>query len=99
MAGLTYQNYNEVMNVMDIEHYSVATFQQHSCEMQLAVQEELDLLLEVNRQESAANGSLWVTFDGGWSNRGWTANECTVVMFDAMTGKLLDIEHVVRKLP
>jgi hypothetical protein len=97
-SGLTYNNYEEVFNLLGCKAMDNKTFNRYCLNAESAVEEMVEELLKSNR-EMFQDSELWVTFDAGWSSRGWSANECTVVLFEARTGVLLDLEHVLRKLP
>lgn len=41
---------------------------------------------------------MWLLMGVGLVEAGWKANECTVSFFDADSGDLLHVEHVLRKM-
>jgi hypothetical protein len=57
----------------------------------------LEEQLNLNIKEVIDFGITIIT-DGAWSHRGWSANECAVSIFEVITGKLLDLEVVIRQL-
>ena len=58
----------------------------------------LEKQLNLNVEEVIDFGITIIT-DGAWSHRGWSVNECAVSIFEVSTGKLLDLEVVIRQLP
>jgi hypothetical protein len=98
LSGLTFTNYEEVCHILDVGTVSNPTFNKYAVEVNDVINNLLKEQLETNR-DIIGNKNLTVAFDAGWSSRGWNVNECTVVMFDAESGLLMDLEHVLRKLP
>jgi hypothetical protein len=98
IAELTYQNYEEVLAIMDVEHLGKSGFSAYSDKLNEAVMKLLDPVLQENRKKLQLGNTSIVIMDGRWNSRGWNANECTVLVFNAVTKELLDIEHVLRKL-
>jgi hypothetical protein len=58
------------------------------------LEEQLNLNIE-----DVIDFEITIITDGAWSHRGWSANECAVSIFEVTTGKLLDLEVVIRQLP
>lgn len=98
LAGLTYQNYEEVMRCMDNNGFSHNTWMKLVNDIDEICSNMLQSIINKN-VESATGLDIIMSIDGGWSHRGWNANECSVAAFDLSTGALLDLEILVRKLP
>jgi hypothetical protein len=98
-AGLTYTNYQEVLGLMDMEGMSETQFLKYVDMLELETKEMVKELLLQHTTEALEEGSVAIVSDGGWSSRGWNALECTVFVFNAKTGKLLDFENVIKELP
>jgi hypothetical protein len=98
LAGLTYENYVEVLDVADLHPTSKNIWGDHMKLVMVNGRCLLEEQLELNIEEIKYFGITIVT-DGAWSHRGWSANECAVSVFEITSGKLLDLEIVIRCLP
>lgn len=98
LSGLTYQNYDEIMDILEIDHFSQPQFNFYCEKMDSTVTALLDPILFANRKELGDSGKSFLVLDGRWSSRGWNANECTVSFFNGLTGVLVHVEHVIRKM-
>lgn len=98
LSGLCYRNYEEVLQLLDVDYLSSSQFQSYQEKMHTVVEDLLLPKLKENRQKLKTHLSSVIMIDGRWSSRGWNANECTVSVFNAVTKELLHVEHVLRKL-
>jgi hypothetical protein len=47
-------------------------------------------------QKKVLNLEIIITVDVNWSHKRWSVNECCCIVFDAKTGKFLDLEIIIR---
>jgi hypothetical protein len=95
LAGLTFEKYAEVMSLIDLNYFTQKTFLKYIEKMETVVSEIFQEELKKNQEEYAM---YIIKTDAGWSHRGWSANECCVIVFDADCSQILDMEIVIRKL-
>ena len=98
LSGLSYQNYEEVLDILDVDHFSQPQFNVYCQKMESVVINLLEPILLSNRNQFQNSGKSYLVLDGRWSSRGWNANECTVSFFNGLTGDLAHVEHIIRKM-
>ena len=92
---------------------SLSTWYEHEEALLKAHEEILEEQLAKNRAEARMQAiqeecitdandqmiiSIPVSFDGSWSKRGYTTNHCVGFVISAATGKVLDLQVILRSL-
>ena len=98
IAGLSFRNYEEVLDLLGVQHFGDSQFKVYVDKLTTVVNDLLQEKLRSQREHFKSSSRHYVVVDGRWSCRGWKANECTVSFFDADSNELLHVEHVLRKM-
>src|SRR5690348_7451009 len=98
LSGLSFENYSEVFDVVDLKTSSNNTWMDLMKQMKNIGIGILNEILNNNKEEAVGEDIIIAT-DGAWSHRGWNANECVVTVFDLFNSTILDFEIVIRCLP
>ena len=95
LSGCGFKDYNNVLASIDVRCCSSSTFNNVLKQLYHVIKAEYKEittrnLLEVLHKREA----IVITMDGSWSHRGFNANECTMIVFDAETQKILAVRII-----